>query len=383
MSLINQMLKDLETRRAEGGSAQHATLVRPRSGFLPWIVAGTLGLVAVVLGVLLWQQNTPVETHAVAEQQQAPVEAGRSVTGADATLVTERETDTDTDANTHQDLQQPADTSTLAATETGTGNVETPEPTTRDDKLEPDSDEPAVAVTTPEPVAADPTSDKPVVTEPVETRQQDSNAGTDGSFSITPSTADPREQAKRNIERGLDAARRGEHRRASEHLQAGLAILPREDEARMALHASLRRQGRIAEAEGILEAGLVDAREPYRFAAVLARLRAQRGNLDEAVAFLKLDPPAVQADPEYHALWGALLQQQGDYSAALPVYARLVDYQPGNAQWLAGLGIARQQTGDAQGAIDAYERALRTGRLADTLTDYIQDQLNTLAPEEN
>lgn len=378
MSLINQMLKDLETRRAEGGSAQHATLVRSRAGFLPWIVAGTLGLVAVVLGVLLWQQDTPDETHAVVEQQ-APVDADRAVTGTEATPVTEREPD----ANSDQDLQQPADTSTLAATETGTGSVETPEPTTRDDKLEPDSDEPAVAVTTPEPVATDPTSDKPVVTKPVETRQQDSNAGTDGSFSITPSTADPREQAKRNIERGLDAARRGEHRRASEHLQAGLAILPREDEARLALHASLRRQGRIAEAEGILEAGLVDAREPYRFAAVLARLRAQRGNLDEAVAFLKLDPPTVQADPEYHALWGALLQQQGDYSAALPVYERLADYQPGNAQWLAGLGIARQQTGDAQGAIDAYERALRTGRLADTLTDYIQDQLNTLAPEEN
>lgn len=376
MSLINQMLKDLETRRAEGGSAQHATLVRLRSGFLPWIVAGLLGIVAELLGVLLWQQSQPGQldnTQAVAAQRES----------IDTTIAA-NESVADPIQGSPQVKSEQGKSAQNESTATETERVESSTPaaeTTEAKAIEQELDVPA-AVATP-----NPTSSKPVTREPVATRQDaepdNDVSATEGSFSIAPSTADPREQAQRNIERGLDAARRGEHRRASEHLQAGLAILPREDEARLALHASLRRQGRIAEAEGVLEAGLVDAREPYRFAAVLARLRAQRGKLDEAVAFLKLDPPAVQTDPDYHALWGALLQQQGDYSAALPVYERLADYQPGNAQWLAGLGIARQQTGDEQGAIDAYERALGTGRLAETLSDYIQDQLNRLAPEEN
>lgn len=390
MSLINQMLKDIEERRSEN-RARPETLSRRTATILPWLLAGILALATLMLGLMLWQQTMADKAQdrtspvAVATEQPA-AEAGGTEADSPGSNAETASDDKITVADANPGGKTAIDSSDQAVTK-----AELPALPTRQEPAEPakadSSQEPAAESSTetasvssePEPQPAT----KPAQREDARaSADKPDDAEADGSMLIAPTRLSPAEQAQASIQRGFEAMQRRDYREAVDEFMAGLSVLPQDDNARMALYRVLRRQGRVAEAEGVLEAGLADAKQPHRFASVLARNYAARGQVESAITLLALAPPPIAESPDYYALWGALLQQQGDYAAAVPVYEELVAYSPRNAAWQAGLGVALQQVDDIETAVEAYRNALDVGGLQPAVEEYVREQLAELAPEE-
>ena len=394
MSLINQMLKDLETRKGGDGQSRPETLSRRSGSMLPWVIAGILAVIVVALAikVSITPAALPAEPLPVASkpqlaqpdtsQEHPATETDREPAVGNATALREAASTTVAGAQGSETSGTQDETPTVAVKEA------MPEPQAPTNRPEPTRDSstsnPAepTAQSRPEKMTAEQT-EKPK-TQTAEPRTESAEPrNEEGSMTIAPASLSPPEQARANIQRGFAAMQRRDYPRAIDEFTAGLAILPKEDDARLALYQALRRQGRVAEAIGVLEDGMADAEQPHRFAELLARHYASRGQVPMAISLLAVAPPRVAQDPEYYALWGALLQQQGDYEAALPIYEELVAHDPRKGQWLAGLGVAQQQTGDSTAALDSYRAALDAGGLPSTVEDYVKSQVDALDPEEN
>lgn len=92
---------------------------------------------------------------------------------------------------------------------------------------------------------------------------------------------------------------------------------------------------------------------------LLARAQLQAGQAPAAVATLAQRRPLLARDPGYHALLAATYQQTGQWRESAEVYTQLVDLRPQQAAWQLGLAIALEQLGQAPRAAQHYQLALR------------------------
>ncbi|WP_250656578.1 tetratricopeptide repeat protein [Alkalimarinus coralli] len=122
--------------------------------------------------------------------------------------------------------------------------------------------------------------------------------------------------------------------------------------------------------------------EKLAISAHLRRLKAhmlsQKGQPDEAIALLNSTLPDVATDPEYHVLLAALYQQQGFSSEATAIYAELLNFNPDVADWWVGMAIALDSRQQYLSAKKAYQKALSMNGLKIELADFAKRRLATL-----
>jgi MSHA biogenesis protein MshN len=163
---------------------------------------------------------------------------------------------------------------------------------------------------------------------------------------LTPRALGPAERATRMRRRALDAAAAGDHAGAESTLEAALELDP-------ALH---------------------DARSD------LARLRLARGDAAAALAALEGSAPLLAQDPEYHALHAALLSRTGAHARAADAYARLVALDRTRAPWWLGLAISLEAQSRAPDALAAYREAARLTSLDPETQSWVESRIAALAP---
>jgi Tfp pilus assembly protein PilF len=352
MSLVNQMLKDLETRRArlpQGDRLRglHAApaAAAPRHSRWPLIMllAGTSGG---AFGWWLSQPAAPAPPLAVPmalaepDDRRAPEPAA-----AQPTVMVE----------THEIIVAgPADTAepvvALAALETHP-HAEPPEP------------EAASTATDTNPEPASRPQPAPVADAPAPA----------GRMHKTARPLEPQQQAARHYADALQALRDGDPQRAEAELRAALEIRPGHGDSAQTLATLLVQQGRNGEAETLLDQALnVDARQPA-LRALQARLLAENGRDAEAVALLQ-----GSADPEALALLGALQQRLGDHAAAAAAYRQALQRAPQRGAWWLGLAISLEHGREPAAALQAYRRALADAALDTQVNDYVRGRIAAL-----
>ncbi len=150
-------------------------------------------------------------------------------------------------------------------------------------------------------------------------------------------------------------------------------------QAREVLAGRLLQVGRISEAFSLLAEGLRLQPEHLAFRKPYARLLVDQGAIQEALqTLLRGELPAVQADPEAHALLAAIYQQLGEYSLAVRTYRQLVGVKPDSGLWWMGLAIAQEGEGQGGEALQAYRRALASGSLRADLKAYVHQRYREL-----
>ncbi|MEW6177129.1 MAG: tetratricopeptide repeat protein [Pseudomonadota bacterium] len=92
---------------------------------------------------------------------------------------------------------------------------------------------------------------------------------------------------------------------------------------------------------------------------LLGRAQLLGGDKTAALATLEQNSPAVAANPDYHALLAALRQQVGDWPGSAALYRQLVALQPQQAAWQLGLAIALEQLDQPTQAAERYRLAVR------------------------
>lgn len=80
-------------------------------------------------------------------------------------------------------------------------------------------------------------------------------------------------------------------------------------------------------------------------------------------------------DREYQILLASVAQEVGDFSAAIRAYDVLLQLQPNNGRWWLGSAIAYDSKGDFASAKNAYQKAIGTNDLTKSSADFAVQRL--------
>ncbi len=158
-------------------------------------------------------------------------------------------------------------------------------------------------------------------------------------------------------------------------------ILARDPEyapARESLASLFIAQGSPIKAQQVIKVGLQQRPFYPAYVELKAKMLVNEGKIKQALYLLQLAPPALTTDPMYHAFIAALYQREGQPAFAEKLYEQLLSLQPNNATWWMGLGVALESMGKSTLAIEAYLKASNNDHLSPELKIYAETRVHHL-----
>lgn len=358
MSVINQMLVDLERRRASGEERNRipdhvrALPDEPHAARGPElrIIAAAVVLVLLAAVVWWWWTGRPLATAVPASVPMAAVTApAAGPEPRDTEFIARRLT---------LDLADVPETPAPAAAQgLDTASVIKPRTAPVAPQAEVPVEKPRVASApvvkkTPEPAAPAPVEIDKQMRKPT-----------------------PRQRAEAEYAKGSAARQQGQPDEARAAFEAALQIDPSYHGARQALVGTLLDARLSADAIRILQEGLQQAPAQQGFAMTLARLQLDNGELDTAAQTLarSLDYPDVS--PDYIAFYASLLQRQQKHAEAATQFQRALGRRRNVGVWLLGLGVSLEALGRGAEAQEAYRLAKTSGNLSADLQAFADQKL--------
>lgn len=195
--------------------------------------------------------------------------------------------------------------------------------------------------------------------------------------SIHPLTV--KERARQLRSEALRLARRGELDQAEDKLTKALSLEPEHVAARGALAGLMIQNGQLPQAAALLDHGLDLKPGSATLIELRARVYVMQGDNQRARTLLEENAPKVSQDPEYHAMLAAVYQRLGDYDKAGAVYQALVNEKPQNGVWWLGLGLSMEATGKVEEARQAYQKAQVSRVLSPKLRQFVKQKLSSLS----
>ena len=358
MSLINQMLRDLDRRqdRTDGRGAVPPAYRQgrpPRRS--PWLIlafAASVPLAALV-GWLAWERfaAAPAAEPAPAAAVELPRSAGPARAALAATPAGPRP-----EAASRPVPPPPAPAGEPRARET----ARAPEPTPR---------RPAATRQAPPPAMADTEAPPPA---------DDASPGT---LHKSPRPVSPLQRAEEHYRRAYTLLSQGRQEAGEAALRKALAAAPDHEKARELLALVLIRGGRLVEAGEVLREGLRRNRGHRQLVRIYAEVLDRQQRTAVAVRLLEQYRPArIERDPAYFALLAAYYRKQGHHQDAASLYRQLTRLRPDNGVWWIGLGLSLEALAQPAAAAEAYRKALDTGALNARLRQFAAGKLKT-SPE--
>lgn len=169
------------------------------------------------------------------------------------------------------------------------------------------------------------------------------------------------QRAENTYRQAIALLRQGQSPQAQTQLRQALQDNPMHQDARLLYARLLREEGQSAQAKGVLQAGLAHKPANEQMYMALAHLQLVSKDLDGALQTLEQGAVVAADHAEYNALWGTALQQKSRHADAVQHYVIALRQFPEAANWLVGLGVSLQALGNRQGAAEAYARALDLG----------------------
>lgn len=395
MSLINQVLSDLEKRGANAlpGAASIRAVPVQKNHLRMALLAAAMLVLAFVLSNF-WSNGSRQKTASPASVMQAPAPKPVAVPQAQSQLqpvaVVMRETHQEKDGR-EENGQKTAAKISDPATRLSLELRAIPSPShlrvkTVGAATGPHSSS-SKAASPPVPAAA---ADAP--TAPGDTHTEKSKAmvatpfapdgAADGYAAIAAGGVDKqtsvRQQADNEYRKANGLMQQGRIDEALPGYEAALQLDAGHDEARQALVGLLLKHKRNADAERVLQDGL--NRNPVHtgFAMMLARLQVERDALPLALDTLHKTLPYASRQADYQAFVAALLQRLERHKEAVEHYRITLQLAPNSGVWLMGLGISLQAAQRKEEARDAFRRAVESGNLSAELQAFVKQRLKEL-----
>lgn len=185
----------------------------------------------------------------------------------------------------------------------------------------------------------------------------------------------PQQRADADYRKGVQAQQQGNVPKAMAAYEAALKANQQHEAARLAMATLLQENAQQAAAERILQAGLRLKPVRLSFAMALARMQLGRDQLLLAADTLQTHLAAADDNADYQSFYAALLQRQARHKEALNHYQIALQLSPRNGVWRVGYAISLQATGREEDAKLAYKQALATRTLSPELTAFVQQKL--------
>lgn len=161
-------------------------------------------------------------------------------------------------------------------------------------------------------------------------------------------------------------------------LEQALELDPRHLKARLLLAKKLHNQGLVSRTAELLDQGLALFPGNLQFVNARAQLFLQQKNPNNALKTLQSINLAGSTNETYLSLLAATYQQLQSFTDAAKVYQRLVAVNPEKAENWLGLALSQEKIGNPRLAIEAYQHALNKNTLKESITSYIRQRLTEL-----
>lgn len=357
MSLINQMLQDLEQRMADPGAtaAQVRAVSRqgkPSRARWVWLL---LVLLAAAGGGVYWMSGLSVPPLHLPAPQAGPPAMPQDAAAPEPAARPDA---------TPSVLQLAPELSLMPAAQLPAAKAESREP--------PVASKPG-AGPAPLPAAEKPQPAVAEVKKPALAPDAPQPAGINKEIR-QPGPIQRAENAYRQAYASLQQGRMGE---AEESLRQALQFDPRHAAARQALAALLVESRHLDRAEQLLQQGLELQPGNTGYAMTLARIQVERKDVAAALATMQHNPPAGE-NAEYHGFLAALLQRSERHKEAIDHYLAALRVNPTAGPWLLGLGISLQADGQNAKAAEIYRRARQSSSLSPELQAFAEQRLKAL-----
>ncbi|ADI29650.1 tetratricopeptide repeat protein [Methylotenera versatilis] len=415
MSLINQMLKDLEQRGAGSNDAKEMIISSPSEALQPAVITPYTSqhyqakhgvpflkisglMVLLAGGAYLWVQSAPALSHSI-DQLKVQATPQAVLMHADSEAATKPAEDTRTIAavQTTDSASPPLFESTLRYTPIAA----------QTNKLEkyPQKDKVIANVMPAELLASSPANTnqatkpvEPVSSQPVEPANNVVVSGNSvvptklvvaakspahSSNSSILKQISPEQKSGNSYRQALANLQQGRVAEAQSNLAQALEANPANQEARQTLAGLLLDNNRNDEARATLAAGLAIAPEQTNFRMALARLQIELGDKSAALTTMEQGQAYANNNADYQSFLATLLQRANRHDEAISHYktALSMNASPNNsssANSLVGLGISLQATGKLENAQEAFTRAQSVATLSPELAQFIDQQLKQI-----
>lgn len=185
------------------------------------------------------------------------------------------------------------------------------------------------------------------------------------------------QRAESEYRKALALVQQGRVTEAIDSLNQAVQLDVQHGAARQTLIGLLVESRRFNEAERRLQEGLNLDRAQPELAMTLARLQVERGDTDAAIMTLERSQPAAVDRADYHGFMAALLQREGRHREAIEHYRQALR-RSASAVWQMGLGISLQAENRFQEARDAFNRAKAANTLSPELQAFVDQRLRQL-----
>lgn len=183
--------------------------------------------------------------------------------------------------------------------------------------------------------------------------------------------------------KAINAAENNQTDNAISQLSDLLKVDPTYNEARVSLIALLINYNQNTKAKKIIEEGLnIDPEYPV-FIELKSRIFALEGKNAEALNLLQSLSPPINENLEYYALMAALYEKTNNNALAVQLYRQLIGINSNDGSLWLGLGVSLDKLGQNQAARDAYKKAIAQGKLSVDSIKYIQDRLSPAQGKKN
>jgi len=402
MSLINQMLQELEQRKASSDAPSvltqmahpvHAVAVPRKNRVLQYAVLGAL-CIGGVYGVQLLSQRMP-SGHATldlpsnagmiteananmlppvaaapvptsAEITEDVVEATVSFTPSlEKTLHLSQQSGALAAAQSNQVTQATALSKTVvAANAHGASVLDVEAPAVQPSTVQSEVVQPAaraqvaIANTMPLPKQATPNAIE--------------------SKSVVNKSMTAEQKAAHAYQQAISYLQQGRVAEAQDQLVSALELYPQHEDARQTLVGLLVDNKRLDQAMQVLKSGLQltsnQAPNHGSYAQTLARLQLDAGLVEDALHTLETHSANVQQPDAYYALMAVVLQKTGQHAQAITRYQQALSRGATTPAWLIGMAVSLQAEGRAAEAKQAYQQA-QTSQLSPELALFVSQRL--------
>jgi len=197
-------------------------------------------------------------------------------------------------------------------------------------------------------------------------------------ISKQPTQISPQQQAENEFRRAYGLMQQGQTSAAMNGFEAALQLDAGHLVARQTLVRLLIENKRTADAERVLQEGIQHDPRQTSLAMLLARIQVGRNELPQALETMQKSLSYAERQADYQAFFAALMQRQNRHSEAISHFQNAVQLNPQSGVWWMGLGISLREQQRKEEARIAFNRALATNTLNAELKEFVTQQLKEL-----
>lgn len=191
----------------------------------------------------------------------------------------------------------------------------------------------------------------------------------------TPAAGSAHERAESEYRKAIAAVNQGRLAEATDALREALRQEALHVGARQLLVKLLLEARNQDDAIQVLRDGISGQPAQLGWAMSLARLQVERGELEDAWQTLDHSLPAAGSSPDYLGFTANVLQRLGRHDEAAEQYRKATRLAPADGRWWLGLGWCLDAQGNAADAREAFLRARQAGNLSPELVTLIDQKL--------